>query len=57
MDYLKVIFIKSRGIVMRDIKFRAWDNATEKFRHTEKGLLTNLYQKLKSRNAKTGMES
>ncbi|MDY5164553.1 hypothetical protein RQW99_08395 [Leuconostoc falkenbergense] len=39
---------------MRDIKFRAWDNATEKFRHTEKGLLTNLYQKLKSRNAKKG---
>ena len=39
---------------MREIKFRAWNSSTEKFRHTEKGLLTNLYQKLKSRNAKKG---
>lgn len=39
---------------MREIKFRAWDTPTEKFRHTEKGLLTNLYQKLKSRNIKNG---
>lgn len=39
---------------MREIKFRVWNTPTEKFRHTEKGLLTNLYQKLKSRNIKNG---
>lgn len=36
------------------IKFRAWDNPTEKFRRTEKGVITNLYQKLKKRNNNNG---
>ena len=35
-------------------KFRAWDNPTEKFRHTKKGVITNLYQKLKKRNNDNG---
>ncbi|MCB4211179.1 hypothetical protein IAR49_10240 [Lactiplantibacillus plantarum] len=36
------------------IKFRAWENPTEKFRHTEKGVITNLYQKLNKRNNNNG---
>jgi len=31
-----------------------WSNSTEKFRHTESGLLTNLYQKLRIRNKEKG---
>ncbi|RXI77355.1 hypothetical protein DXH47_09160 [Levilactobacillus suantsaii] len=32
-------------------------NSTEKFRHTEKGVITNLYQKLKKRNKNNGFGS
>lgn len=46
----------------REIKFRAWrdisnskfENATEVYRHTPKGMLTNLFQKLSSRNELKG---
>ncbi|ASV67594.1 NUMOD1 domain-containing DNA-binding protein [Cytobacillus kochii] len=36
---------------MREIKF---DNSTEKYRHTPKGVLTNLYGKMKERINKNG---
>jgi len=39
------------------IKFRAWDNPTEKYRHTPKGMVTNLYQKLKDRSTAKGYGS
>lgn len=46
----------------REIKFRAWrdissskfETATEVYRHTPKGMLTNLFQKLSRRNEKKG---
>ncbi|RXT17764.1 hypothetical protein BVJ53_14175 [Lacticaseibacillus chiayiensis] len=46
----------------QEIKFRAWrdisnskfENATEVYRHTPKGMLTNLFQKLSSRNELKG---
>lgn len=46
----------------REIKFRAWrdisnskfENATEVYRHTPKGMMTNLFQKLSSRNELKG---
>ena len=46
----------------REIKFRAWKDtskskfktATEVYRHTPKGMLTNLFKKLSMRNEKNG---
>lgn len=44
------------------LKFRAWDkvsnatfeDSTERYRHMPKGMLTNLYHKMKTRNIKNG---